>query len=219
MNAQGERKYTTDPGYLGELTADAFLVNEYTDGNQFKTYIGVDVRGNKNVKEVALIPADGKSIPVENHGYFWSERQPQSGDYVDFGGEKDTIYSQNLPQRTLNESGLEAITELGTGALKVSWNSYQNPDIYYRVEIFSKKRDLTQPYFVSRIQPATSTGMTINTTTSGEVNRIGELIKGESYRVRLTALMFEPGVDVINDEYSSANLQAVTYFSRGFLWE
>jgi len=79
--------------------------------------------------------------------------------------------------------------------------------------------DLTQPYFVSRIQPATSTGMTINTTTSGEVNRIGELIKGESYQVRLTALMFEPGVDVINDEYSSANLQAVTYFSRGFLWE
>ena len=68
VNAQGERKYTTDPGYLGELTADAFLVNEYTDGNQFKTYIGVDVRGNKNVKEVALIPADGKSIPVENHG-------------------------------------------------------------------------------------------------------------------------------------------------------
>ena len=104
----------------------------------------------------------------------------------------------------MNESGLEAITELGTGALKVSWNSYQNPDIYYRVEIFSKKMDLTQPYFVSRIQPATSTGMTINTTTSGEVNRIGELIKGESYRVRLTALMFEPGVDVINDEYSSA---------------
>ena len=48
---------------------------------------------------------------------------------------------------------------------------------------------------------------------------LGELIKGESYRVRLTALMFEPGVDVINDEYSSANLQAVTYFSRGFLWE
>ena len=77
VNAQGERKYTTDPGYLGELTADAFLVNEYTDGNQFKTYIGVDVRGNKNVKEVALIPADGKSIPVENHGYFWSERQPR----------------------------------------------------------------------------------------------------------------------------------------------
>ena len=237
VNAQGERKYTTDPGYLGELTADAFLVNEYTDGNQFKTYIGVDVRGNKNVKEVALIPADGKSIPVENHGYFWSERQPQSGDYVDFGGEKrevrfylrigkntqlklqDTIYSQNLPQRTLSESGLEAITELGTGALKVSWNSYQNPDIYYRVEIFSKKMDLTQPYFVSRIQPATSTRMTINTTTSGEVNRIGELIKGESYQVRLTALMFEPGVDVINDEYSFANLQAVTYFSRGFLWE
>ena len=132
---------------------------------------------------------------------------------------QDTIYSQNLPQRTLSESGLEAITELGTGALKVSWNSYQNPDIYYRVEIFSKKMDLTQPYFVSRIQPATSTGMTINTTTSGEVNRIGELIKGESYQVRLTALMFEPGVDVINDEYSSANLQAVTYFSRGFLWE
>jgi len=32
-------------------------------------------------------------------------------------------------------------------------------------------------------------------------------------------LMFEPGVDVINDEYSFANLQAVTYFSRGFLWE
>ena len=160
---------------------------------------------------------------------------PKAGGF-DFGGEKrevrfylrigkntqlklqDTIYSQNLPQRTLSESGLEAITELGTGALKVSWNSYQNPDIYYRVEI-SKKMDLTQPYFVSRIQPATSTGMTINTTTSGEVNRIGELIKGESYRVRLTALMFEPGVDVINDEYSSANLQAVTYFSRGFLWE
>lgn len=92
---------------------------------------------------MALIPADGKSIGGKSR-VFWSERQPQSGDYVDFGGEKrevrfylrigkntqlklqDTIYSQNLPQRTLSESGLEAITELGTGALKVSWNSYQN---------------------------------------------------------------------------------------------
>lgn len=237
VNAQGERKYVTDLGYLDDLTADAFLVNQYTEGNQFKTYIGVDVRGNRNIKEVALIPSDGKSVPVENHGYFWSERQPEAGDYIHFDGTprevrlflrigkntnlklQDSIYSQNLPQRTLAESGLEAITELGTSILNVKWNSYNDPGISYRVEIYPRNMDLTKPYFVSRIQPSNSSEMKISATTSGEVNKIGELVKGEAYQVRLTAIMFEPGVDVINDEYSSANVQAVTYFSRNFLWE
>lgn len=76
VNAQGERKYTTDPGYLGELTADAFLVNEYTDGNQFKTYIGVDVRGNKNEKAAACImeAKEGLNGPVRFRRMLCDER-------------------------------------------------------------------------------------------------------------------------------------------------
>lgn len=234
-----ERRYTSEPDYLGDLTADAFLAGEWKE-NRYNTYIGADIRGNKDVKEAALISSDGNAIPLENHGYFWSERSPENGDYIDFDGTKrevrfylrigkntylklqDTIYAQNIPPCTLAESGLLAVTDLSTGALKVSWNAYPDQDICYRVEIFPKEMDLSKPYFVSMIQPAGSTEMAITPTSAtdnGVNNQVGKMIKGETYQVRLTAMLFEPGVDRINDHYSSANLQAVSYFTRPFIWE
>lgn len=235
VNAQGKRKYTTDLGYLENLTADAFLVNEFTMGNYFHTHIGVDVRGNINVREGALIPAAGQSVPLENHGYYWSERSPKEEDIIDFDGKirevrfylrigkgtnlklRDFIYSENLPERVPGEMGLKAMGE--ASELTVQWYPFTSPRVYYQVEIFPRNMDLSKPYFVSRIQPAGSTGMKVKNTTAGEVNRLPELVPGETYGLRLSALLYEPGVDVINDEYSYANLQAVTYYTDVFIWK
>ena len=52
--------------------------------------------------------------------------------------------------------------------------------------------------------------------TAGEVNRLRELRSGETYVVRLTALLYEPGIDPWNNNYGYANVQAVAYFTKKF---
>lgn len=235
VNAQGERKYTTDLGYLENLTADAFLVNEYTSGNRFRTRLGVTVQGNVNMREGAAITAAGQVLPLVYRGYYWGETSSGESSYFDFdhiarevrfyiriGKDtplklRDSLYGENLPQRYPSEVALKASVEAGVAT--VSWEPYSSPRVFYRVEIFPDNMDLTQPYFVSRIQPAQSSEMKIRVTTGGELNRIQELESGKTYAIRLSALLYEPGVDVVNDEYNYANLQAVTYFTDVFVWK
>lgn len=235
VNAQGERKYTTDLGYLGNLTADAFLVNEYTSGNLYQTRIGVDMRGNINIREGALIPSEGKNIPLENKGYYWCERKPVQGDFIHFDGTKrevrlyirigkdthlklqDTIYAENLPQRTPAEMDLQASRQ-SSGSLAVSWMPYSEKGICYRVEVLPQDMNVEKSFFVSVVQPEGRSGLDIKTNTTGEINKLGELVAGRTYVVRLTAILYEPDVDMVNDEYSYANIQAVTYFTRTFVW-
>lgn len=232
VNEQGIREYSTDLGYLGNLTADAFLVNDYTQGNQYRTYIGVDVRGNMDVREGALLNANGKNVALKNHEYYWSESSPE---YIDFNGRKqevrfylrigknthlklkDTIYSDNLPQRVPDEMNLSANSK--ESSLVVNWTPYSNRNVYYRVEILPKNMDVTNPYFISRIQGIGTNQLVIRTTTGGEVNKLSELKSGDSYYVRLTALLYEPGIDPLNDNYGYANVQAVSYFTKLFAWE
>lgn len=232
VNEQGIREYSTDLGYLGNLTADAFLVNDYTQGNQYRTYIGVDVRGNMDVREGALLNANGKNVALKNHEYYWSESSPE---YIDFNGRKqevrfylrigknthlklkDTIYSDNLPQRVPDEMNLSANSK--ESSLVVNWTPYGNRNVYYRIEILPRNMDVTNPYFISRIQPIGTGQLAIKTTTAGEVNKLKELKSGESYYIRLTALLYEPGVDPWNDNYGYANVQAVSYFTKLFAWE
>ena len=55
-NEGGRREYRSSLDYLGELTADAFLMNEYSEyDNQYRTYIAADVRGNIDVREGMLL--------------------------------------------------------------------------------------------------------------------------------------------------------------------
>lgn len=231
VNAQGSREYTTDPGYLGNLTADAFWVNEYTSGNQYRTYIGADVRGNKDVREGNLLLADGNQVALQNHEFFWSEKSPKYIDdirkqevrfYLRIGKNthlklRDSLYSTNLPRRLPDEMNLTV--NVVNGTLNVSWVPFSSGSVYYRVEVLSKDMDLVDPYFISRVQNAGSASLNIKTTTAGEVNRVNELKGGETYMIRLTALMYEPGVDPWNDDYGYANVQAVSYFTKKYLME
>ncbi|MEG2276452.1 MAG: hypothetical protein RSC80_01280 [Odoribacter sp.] len=237
VNAQGEREYTTDVGYLDNLTADAFLINEYTVDNRFRTYMGADVRGCINLREGALITAAGKYASLQNHGYYWAERTPIQEDYFDFDATprevrfylrigkntelklKDSIYTYNLPERTPTEIALKVERLQETGTLSIGWNPFPQQSIYYRIEILSNDMNTLKPYFVSRIQLPFSVGLQIKQTTAGEINRVEELKQGETYIVRLSVISYEPDVDIINDEYSYANVQALTYYTKRFVWE
>lgn len=237
INGQGVREYTTNGEWLGDLTADAFLVNEYTDGNRYKTHIGAYVKGNMNVREANLIPASETVIPMQNKGYYWCERAAQNDDYVDFQGKlqevrfyirigndgqlklRDMIYQNNIPERALADVQLQAGNPQGVSSLSVSWNPYNRSDIYYRIEVFDGNMDLIRPYFVSRIQSPGSREIVIKNNTAGDVNRMSELKPGNQYIVRLAAILFEPGTDVINDEYGNANIQAITYVTKPLVWE
>lgn len=231
VNYQGTRKYTTQPGYLGELTADAFLVNEYTSGNQLRTYVDADVRGNLNMKEGNLLLSGGRVIALEPHGYYWDTKTTGRMDfdgrdqevrfYLRIGSEqlklRDSLYNENLPSRIPAELALE--TNCQDGGLRVSWNPYPADKIYYKIEIFSRDMNLKKPFFVSRIQPAGTGELFVKATTAGELNEMGQLQAGETYALRLTALLYEPGIDPLNDQYGYANVQAIARFTELFIWK
>lgn len=237
INGQGTREYTTDGDWLGNLTADAFLVNEYTDGNRYKTHVGAYIQGNMNVREANLIPAAETVIPMRNQGYYWCEQPAGKGDYIDFDGKrrdvrfyvriggdgnlklKDSIFEGNIPERPLADVQLKAQNPQGISTLTVEWNPYSQGDIYYRVEIFDGNMDLIRPYFISRMQTPGSRQIVIRNNTAGDINRMSEIKPGEKYIVRLAAVLFEPGTDVVNDEYSYANMQAVTYVTKSLIWD
>ena len=105
-----------------------------------------------------------------------------------------------------------------SGSLAVSWNPDSEKGICYRVEILPQDMNVEKSFFVSVIQPEGRSELNIKTNTTGEINKLGELVAGRTYVVRLTAILYEPDVDMINDEYSYANIQAVTYFTRTFVW-
>lgn len=238
INDQGLREYTTDAGWLEDLTTDAFLVNEYTSSNRYETHIGGSLRGNMNIREANLIISSDQIVPMGNKGYFWSERKPVSGDYVTapemdkeirfyvrIGKDgnlklRDVIYGgQNIPDRPLADVQLKADNEQGISALTVEWNPYERGDVYYQVEVFSKDMDIMKPYFVSRVQVPGSRKLVIRPNTAGEINRMSELKPDEPYTVRLAAILFEPGADMVNDAYSYANWQAVTFISTPIIWK
>lgn len=227
VNEQGVREYTLKPGYLGELTADAFWVNEYTSGNVFRTRIGVDVRGNINIREGQVLLAGGKRMPLVHHEYYWSEdgavdagvegKDQEVRFYLRLGKDnhvklRDSVFADNLPKRTPAETDLN-VTERN-GAIRVTWNPYPGKEVYYRIEVLPEDMDLTNPYFISRIQQSGSGVLEVSPTTAGEVNSVGELRSGKTYAVRLSALLYEPDVDPWNHNYGYANVQAVAYFTK-----
>lgn len=232
VNESGIRNYVTELGYLGNLTADAFLVNVYDkyDGHP-KTYIGARLQGNMDIREGKLLLGEGENISFINDVDYWSARTSYEMDnllpekevrfYLRIGKDyhvklRDVLYDDNLPYRELEDINLKAISNLSN--LEVDWKPYTDKNVYYRLEILPAEGS-GRPYFVSRVQPAGSEHLTIKATTAGEVNRLGELKIGESYMLRLSALIYEDSVDPWNDYYSYANIQAVSYFSKYFVWE
>lgn len=230
---EGERRYVLQPEYLQNLTADAYLVNEYIVGNSYKTYVGADLRGNNDVREATMILSEDVIVPLKNYGYSWNESASEyielenSGRdvrfYIKIGKDNhvklsDRIYGTNLPYRSMNDFDLNAVNRLGESVLTVTWNPFDNSAVYYRVEIYDGKMDLMNPYFISLPQGSRSE-LRVGQNTKGEINRMKEMKSGEKYMVRLTSILYEPQVDVQNDQYGHANIQAVTYITKNFIWE
>ena len=232
VNEAGQREYHTDLPYLKKLTADAFLVNEYSKDGKYRTYVGADIRGNKDLREAKLLLSNEQTSDMVMREYYMSEkdklaRPSEEADevrfYVRIGRDKhlklrDSLYEQNIKKVTPEELNLNIQSLSGT--LNVSWNAYEDEHVFCRVEVLPENGDITQPYFVSHIQHPESDYLKINSnTTSGEVNRMDQMKKGRNYLLRFSFVMYEPGVDPLNDSYGYANVQSVSYFTRHFVWE
>lgn len=236
INAMGERSYTTECDWLQDLTADAFYVNAWEDG-MYATRIGVDVRGNRSIREVAMITATDQYHSLENKGYYWDEGKAGVGVsetpeelrvrfYFRIGSGRevkleDLVEAENMVKRTPAEVGLVASNFGEKQRLKVQWKPYHNSDrkVYYRVEMLTKTNKGEDLWFVSHILPAGTEEITLSESTGGEVNRLKEMKDGATYIVRLSAMIYEDEVDV-NDAYSYANLQAKTCFvTPGMIWQ
>ena len=147
-NEGGRREYRSSLDYLGELTADAFLMNEYSEyDNQYRTYIAADVRGNIDVREGMLLLGNGGNVALENHEYYWSAQNAyeiQDLDenrnvrfYVRIGKDNhvklsDSIYTENLAHRSPAEMDLQVNTN--GSEIDVTWNPYVGQQVYYRVD-------------------------------------------------------------------------------------
>lgn len=230
VNGQGSRRYSPKPDYLGELTADAFLVNDYTSGS-LRTYIGADIRGNAELQNGGLmLTADGQKAELVSHEYFWNVKNPQAVDfdytpqevrfYLRVGKNihlklRDSLYASHLPKYLPTQAGLNGIA--ADGELNVEWNPYPDENVCYRIEVYKDNAD--DPYFISKVQYHSKGTLKINTNTDGELNEISRLRPGQSYQLRLTAILYEPGIDPWNDTYAYANIQAVAYFNDVFLWK
>lgn len=236
INAMGERSYTTDCDWLLDLTADAFYVNTWENG-RYITYIGADVRGNRNIREAVMITASDHHRTLTNNGYWWNEGNVNGVElndqeevrvrfYFRIGSGRevkleDVVETENMVRRTPAEVGLVASNFGERYRLKVQWKPYDNAGrkVYYRVEMFTGTQKGENLWFVSHILPAGTEEITLSESTGGEVNKLKEMKDGQTYSIRLSAIIYEDRVDA-NDTYSYANLQAKTCFvTQGMVWQ
>lgn len=236
INAMGERSYTTDSDWLQDLTADAFYVNSWENGT-YTTHIGADIRGNKNIREAAMITAGGRHRSLVNKGYYWDEGNVSGVEsdnpeevrvrfYFRIGSGRevkleDIVQTGNMAKRTSVEVGLVASNFGEKHRLKVQWKPYDNSGrkVYYRVEMFTKTQNGEDLWFMSHILPAGTEEITLSESTGGEINNLKDIKEGTTYVVRLSAMIYEDRVDV-NDTYSYANIQAKTCFvTQGMVWQ
>lgn len=233
--ANGERHYTSEPDYLKDLTVDAFLVNEYRNNEGHITFLDARIAGKPAMREGSLILDDHTNYTLKNFGPHWGvdrskidiELPAQERDvkfYLRIGHSNhvkfmDHIYDTNLPKRLPADFNLQAVNAGGSSTLKVTWEPYTNSDICYRVEILNPDKDPINPYFVSVLQGSNSSTIAINENSAGSVNRMNDLQAGDNFIVRLSAILFEPEVDAINDRYGEGNIQAITYVEKRVIWE
>lgn len=232
VKAWGERTYYSNLSYLEELAGDAFWVNDFGgegDNNTLKTSLLYRLEGNKNIREAYALLSDTEKVGLVREGNIWKGTDPRvvtdeqgrrvrfycrigKNDYVKFD---EQVSGDNLPVMELSDFQFRASWTAGASELAVDWKALARADVYYKLEIFEEKSETT-PYFVSLLLPPATESMKISRNTNGSVNRVDELQSGKSYKVRLTAILFEPGINA-NDKNAESNLQAVIYVMHGFV--
>lgn len=235
-NGWGDRTYEQAPTYLEGVYGDAFWVNEYIGESEImQTSVGFKVqKGNVSISEAYALLSESESgrIKLTKKNNAWEGQAAESllgtgkqfrvRFYCRLGKDQfkfdEQVYAENMPVRNRSDFELKAVWNDSSLAprLDVSWNMYESGDIHYGVEVFDKNMNLDSPFFVSYTLAAKDR-LEISASTGAKVNRMGELKKGESYRVRLSAFVYEPGVNP-NDNNAEYNIQAVTYVTRSFTW-
>lgn len=172
------KEYYREYDFLNGLSADAFLVNEYTlDGSGYhaKTRYGYRFTG-MNVVDATVLLSDSKTVAlIKENGAFVQDVESidENTDYFEFdelakdirfyakvNGTKlklkDVVYSSNIEH--LNYANILVNHAIGSNVVTVSWNKLEdsegseNEDVRYRVDIYPEsngKIDMANPVFIS----------------------------------------------------------------------
>lgn len=235
VKSWGERLYERDPMLLEKFTGDAFLVQEYADDQQLCYAVGFRVSRDPNtVDEACALLSDNERVTLTRYTDYWGGQTESVSTlpaypsrvrfYARIGKNNhikfdEQLYAGKLPSRRYADHALTAAWKAGdlNSSLEVSWMPYDATDIFYRVEVFNESMDLSNPYFSSWVLPAGKSEVSITAAAQGAVNRLNELERGKKYKVRLTALIYEPGINP-EDQYAAYNIQALTYVTKAFVW-
>lgn len=238
----GKREYRAEPDYLKNLTADAYLMDEVkNDGVLPETRISISIAGKNAVniaKDAAVILDRNHTVPLTLKNKEWTESEPilasdyelpaegreirfyikVSGNPVKFS---DYIYAEGLPKRKFQDFDLSAQNQ--DRSLLVKWKPFEdeNNKIYYQIEVLNDAEDVANPYFVSRLQSPHTSQLEITETTTTDQdkpNNLKNLKAGQTYTVRLSAVLLEPGTSA-EDLYSYTNRQAVSSLKWKYVWQ
>ncbi|MGL5681573.1 MAG: hypothetical protein ACRDDZ_00795 [Marinifilaceae bacterium] len=224
-----------EPDNIKGLMVDAFFVTEYRSNEGMANYVDVRVSGKTSIREGLFIIDDKTNYKLINRGTYWGmdrktvqlsvPDEPRNVKfYLRIGHSYnvkfiDQLYNTTIPERQPSEMNITASNNGGASTLAVGWVPYEEDDVYYRVEVLDMNRDVINPYFVSVLQQPGASSLIIDEGTAGEKNRIVDLKTGTNYILRISAILYEPGIDPMNRTYGEGNKQAVTYFEKQLIWE
>jgi len=238
----GSREFYTEISGFGDVTADAYLVNELRlVNNEYVSSYRFDysVYGNKISKVSALFDSETRNNLVErldvNGDKIFSLSADDIDNYIpDFKGEQlvrfylkldggeemkldENIYNNDIASlstadRDYSRDGL---------SITVNWKAIAEEDIYYFIEILDRNSNSEIPLFRSNRQPADASepkSLKILSGMSAEIDQLETLQIDQEYLVRITGLKYEAGIDPINSSNKDVNIQAKTILSYKIIW-
>ncbi|WP_152614085.1 MULTISPECIES: hypothetical protein [Sanguibacteroides] len=230
----GAREYNEGLSYLENLSGDAYWVNQYSsEEGTWKRTLEFKISGNGSIREAYAIVSDaeGGQIPLDRGSYLGSLVYRKN---IDFTGNCDrvrfyckigskwnvkfdeSLYDSNVPEHAFDLRAEWKPTATSTG-IDVTWTPVEESNIYYQVEVLDKNSDANNPFFKSEVLAGTGE-LNITEATQGKVeNRLSSLVKGEVYKIRLSAILYEPGIGRY-DNNADRNIQAISYVTKAFVW-
>lgn len=230
VNYWGDREYSRELDYLGELTGDAFWAN-YFDGNGdvMRTQLGLQVAGNNKLRpgDIYALLSDDESgrIKLENYNNVWkgeaditnaASRKVRfscrigSGNYVKFD---EYITPTNFESIRLSDVNMNIGVTAGVDKeIYVTWDVIGD-NIFYKIDVYAQDNPADIVFSSSLFTYVNK--YPISQGTIGAINQWDKINTNKTYTIRLSAVMLEPGV-AFNSHFAENRVQAVLYVSKPY---